>query len=1098
MILKPLGIVESDSFSIHLNGDNDSSISANILFPQGITIPDRVSPNEYLQIGDGTSGTGLDGVYQLSLQDDGAIRELYFGTIPTSSSVNGLGVGITFTTQAVSTVGGQGGYLNFTSGAGPTTGTGGEMLFRAGQGGTGGILSMRGGSSSTGTNYGYIRTGQTGLGGPNKLVASSSDTRDSVYIYKNLEVDGTTWLDGNALVGGTLNVTGATTLATSLTGILKGTSGLVAVASGSDLASAISVTSPITNSGLIGFDQTAIFSWSGTHLFNNDFTLIDSSTGSGPYLNIGDNSMGAGYVSIQNDQISTGNILVEAQAGFSAEVYLKGLGATVEGNFTFGNVSHLTLGEFGASLTNPIVTATTSSDGLSVKKQSTSAAIRGLTVQAEYHNAGGGTMANAINGFNAFAYDTSTTTANLTTSLLGGGLRNRNVSRHRGTGTVTKMSAGSFSAIQDASAGTTAEAVGVNVEAPSIGAASTVTSWKGINLEAGAISGTATNSYQIFVSELLHGTSRFEQWMEGGGGIFLRESSQQIYSSASKTLDFDTSDTINFRVLTAVEASIQANRLTLNNGATDTYLDWTTSGQLDFGVGAASEMRLTADTLTFEAGASDVSIGWASSGVMAITATSLTNSGTLTSSGNITISKATPLLQFTDSGGSDYSIDVGAAAASRFRIRNTTAAVTVFDVDSTNRIAMSTSYSPQAAYKVYVQDRQTAASPSAAYAALSSSMEYLPAAVTTTMNQNLHGYQGGVTVFATNGSISGSGVFLGLRGDAGVQLGNALTNSQSTTGLFGSMSTTQASGTGGISSTGNAVSTFISAGANTTITNAAHFRVGNSSASGTITNLYGFYIDAFTVGTNRYEGWMGTDAGWFFRQSGNQINSSAAATLDIDAASILNLRVNTAIELQVTTANVTVDPWTMFNNGAAMSRGGSVPYGDAGYTLSLQESGSTAYLEILASTGAGRGSFFGTEVVTATRTDFALYNYDGVGQGSGNYPITFYGGWGSLELVRFDRTDGAVFNETGEDVDFRIEGDTLGYAIFVDASAATENIALVTTAAPNWQSMDRGLFIGNATTVPTGNPSSGGFLYVESGALKYRGSSGTITTLGAA
>lgn len=37
----------------------------------------------------------------------------------------------------------------------------------------------------------------------------------------------------------------------------------------------------------------------------------------------------------------------------------------------------------------------------------------------------------------------------------------------------------------------------------------------------------------------------------------------------------------------------------------------------------------------------------------------------------------------------------------------------------------------------------------------------------------------------------------------------------------------------------------------------------------------------------------------------------------------------------------------------------------------------------------------------------------------------------------------------------------------------------------------------DALTVPTSNP-EGGVLYVEAGALKYRGSSGTITTLGAA
>jgi hypothetical protein len=37
--------------------------------------------------------------------------------------------------------------------------------------------------------------------------------------------------------------------------------------------------------------------------------------------------------------------------------------------------------------------------------------------------------------------------------------------------------------------------------------------------------------------------------------------------------------------------------------------------------------------------------------------------------------------------------------------------------------------------------------------------------------------------------------------------------------------------------------------------------------------------------------------------------------------------------------------------------------------------------------------------------------------------------------------------------------------------------------------------IANATTVPTSNPTGGGILYVQGGALKYRGSSGTVTTI---
>jgi hypothetical protein len=40
--------------------------------------------------------------------------------------------------------------------------------------------------------------------------------------------------------------------------------------------------------------------------------------------------------------------------------------------------------------------------------------------------------------------------------------------------------------------------------------------------------------------------------------------------------------------------------------------------------------------------------------------------------------------------------------------------------------------------------------------------------------------------------------------------------------------------------------------------------------------------------------------------------------------------------------------------------------------------------------------------------------------------------------------------------------------------------------------------IANSTTIPTTNPTGGGVLYVESGAGKFRGSSGTITTFGPA
>jgi hypothetical protein len=56
------------------------------------------------------------------------------------------------------------------------------------------------------------------------------------------------------------------------------------------------------------------------------------------------------------------------------------------------------------------------------------------------------------------------------------------------------------------------------------------------------------------------------------------------------------------------------------------------------------------------------------------------------------------------------------------------------------------------------------------------------------------------------------------------------------------------------------------------------------------------------------------------------------------------------------------------------------------------------------------------------------------------------------------------------------------------------NVALATNSPSNGGGAAV-VFIGNATTVPTTDPTGGGIMYVEGGALKYRGSSGTVTTI---
>jgi hypothetical protein len=60
--------------------------------------------------------------------------------------------------------------------------------------------------------------------------------------------------------------------------------------------------------------------------------------------------------------------------------------------------------------------------------------------------------------------------------------------------------------------------------------------------------------------------------------------------------------------------------------------------------------------------------------------------------------------------------------------------------------------------------------------------------------------------------------------------------------------------------------------------------------------------------------------------------------------------------------------------------------------------------------------------------------------------------------------------------------------------ATNRNVGLA-TASGSYGGGQATVFIGNATTVPSSNPSGGGILYVESGALKYRGTSGSAGTL---
>jgi hypothetical protein len=106
----------------------------------------------------------------------------------------------------------------------------------------------------------------------------------------------------------------------------------------------------------------------------------------------------------------------------------------------------------------------------------------------------------------------------------------------------------------------------------------------------------------------------------------------------------------------------------------------------------------------------------------------------------------------------------------------------------------------------------------------------------------------------------------------------------------------------------------------------------------------------------------------------------------------------------------------------------------------------------------------------------------------------------SIARYRVDTTGKIAWGSGAASRDTFLYRDTVG-RIRTDgdlAVAQNARVGLVTGSPPNAGSGVGVIAIGNATTLPSTNPTSAGVLYVDAGALKYRGSSGTVTTVAAA
>jgi hypothetical protein len=118
---------------------------------------------------------------------------------------------------------------------------------------------------------------------------------------------------------------------------------------------------------------------------------------------------------------------------------------------------------------------------------------------------------------------------------------------------------------------------------------------------------------------------------------------------------------------------------------------------------------------------------------------------------------------------------------------------------------------------------------------------------------------------------------------------------------------------------------------------------------------------------------------------------------------------------------------------------------------------------------------------------------------------TVANGFGLFNAIRFQNASGSVgdvsrqsysfTDATNGSEDILIDFQGIRNGALATAWSWNNNNFSFFTNSGSYGGGEKVVFIPNSTTIPTTNPTGGGILYVESGALKFKGSSGTVTTI---
>lgn len=190
------------------------------------------------------------------------------------------------------------------------------------------------------------------------------------------------------------------------------------------------------------------------------------------------------------------------------------------------------------------------------------------------------------------------------------------------------------------------------------------------------------------------------------------------------------------------------------------------------------------------------------------------------------------------------------------------------------------------------------------------------------------------------------------------------------------------------------------------------------------------------------------------------------------------------------TASATISKWLNIGSATAASATGNMAYSG----VLICPDGLATAPSIARSGQIATGIYFTSNVIR-----FATDAAGGGVAAISNSALTCQAvvlDFANQDVVLAREAAGLVINDAGASKDVRIESDIEAYCFHLDG--ALNNITLCANAEPAFNTMSGGVFLAEANVVPTGNPTAGGYIYVEGGALKYRGTGGTITTMGPA